>query len=52
MTLKEALLEELQKLRLNRERPQLKQAKKTQSAKSKSDKLLEEAKKLLEEVKD
>ena len=48
MTLKENLLEELQKLRLARERPLISQAKKG----SKESKQLEEAKRLLEEVKE
>ncbi len=49
MTLKENLLEELQKLRLARERPMGIQSKKGPSKQSKQ---LEEAKRLLEEVKE
>ena len=48
MTLKEALLEELQKLRLSRERPPLLQSK-SKVAKQKRSKLLEEAMALLKE---
>lgn len=49
MTLKEDLLEELQKLRLARERPLGIQSKR---GPTKKDKHLEEAKRLLEEVKE
>ena len=50
MTLKEALLEELQKLRINRERPPVKQGKKPKTAKG--NKLLEEAAELLKSLED
>ncbi len=49
MTLKENLLEELQKLRLARERPLIVQAKRGSSKESKQ---LEEARRLLKEVKE
>jgi hypothetical protein len=48
VTLKEELLEELQKLRLSRERPYTTKTKQTKQ--SKKDKLLEEAMSLLESV--
>ena len=50
MSLKEQLLEELQKLRASRERPMIKQSKPTGSQRSRQEKLLEEARRLLEMV--
>jgi hypothetical protein len=51
MSLKESIMEELQRLRLDREKPPVKQVKERgKSKQSKQDKLLEEARQLLDSV--